>query len=82
LKLTINAYRCICAHFLAVRDAAKANGQEVAASEAYQAYKNYRELLNDVYDKRLSGIITGQPSQLKIVIRSQLSIHEMRELNG
>jgi hypothetical protein len=74
LKLKINAYRCVCAHFLAVREAAKANGQEDAAVGAYQAFANYRELLNAAYDKRLSGLITGQPSQL--------SIYEMRELNG
>jgi hypothetical protein len=70
----VNILRCLCAHFLAVRDAAKDNGQEDAAAGAYQAFANYRELLNDAYDKRLSGLITGQPSQL--------SIYEMRELNG
>lgn len=82
MKLKINAYRCVCAHFLAVRDVAKDIGQHEAAARAYQAFANYRDLLNDAYDKRPSGLKTGQPSQLRIVIQSKLSTDEMRELYG
>jgi hypothetical protein len=75
LKMTINIMRNVCGLYLALRDQAEAEGLTQAAENATKGYRFYRELLNQAYEKRPSGVGAGQPSlSWKITIKTRIPL--------
>ncbi|MEK3749451.1 hypothetical protein NYE25_14500 [Paenibacillus sp. FSL E2-8871] len=75
MKLTVNMLRNVCAMYLTLRDQAEAEGLSQAAENATKGYRFYRELLNQVYEKRPSGVGAGQPSlSWKITIKTRIPL--------